>query len=98
MSDNVFYSIFISMSALAYLPALWTKVIFSGDRFTSRKLCIAIVYSFTFVVAYWRYADAGHLPFMEINDDPIMRTLAIIMSLAYIFALPTPWKKDSTPL
>lgn len=73
------------------------KFAFSGDNFTPIKL-IAMTYNFIFAIIYWRYADAGHLPFMEINDDAIMRTLAIIMSLAYIFALPTPWKKDSTPL
>ena len=97
MNDLYIYSALSCITILFFLPALWVKLTFSGDKFTLSKLCIAVLYNFTFVIVYWRYADEEYLPFIGIKNNEILRALAVIVSLAYIFVLPTPWKNRSRP-
>jgi hypothetical protein len=92
MNDLFFYVGLSCIATLFFLPALWVKFAFSGENFTLIKLCIAMTYNFIFVIVYWRYADEGYLPFIGTKDDLFMRTFAVIVVLAHLYAIPTPWK------
>lgn len=89
MSSLTFNFLFMTGCVVFYLPSLWAKFAFGGEKYTQTKSVIAILYALFFTYAHWRFAETGNLPFLGVYEPEPMGWVSLFMVLAYAYALPS---------
>ena len=96
MNNAIFYSVFCATSLLFFLPSLWARFAFSGEKYSYRKSITATTYNGVFFFIHLNFIKNSELPFMgEIEPDTI-GWVSFAMLFLYMYAIPTernikPW-------
>lgn len=89
MNNAIFYFTFCFLSVLLYLPSLWARFTFSGEKYTDNKSLIAKTYNGIFFFIHLNFIQNEQLPFIgNINPDTI-GWVSLAMAILYMYALPT---------
>lgn len=91
MMDNFwFHTLYLTITALLFLPSLWAKFALGGENFSGKKQFVVFLYNVAIVIGHMIFADTGHLQFVGEMRSPVVVTVTGYMVLAYVYAIPRP--------
>lgn len=89
MNNTVFYITFTCFSLLLFLPSLWARFNFSGEKYTDNKSLISKIYNSTLFFIHLNFIQNEQLPFIGSIKSETIGWVSLIMAILYIYALPT---------
>ena len=93
VNDHLFSSLFIFVSILFYLPALWARKALSGDNYSPTKYLGYYLYILACFAVHLNYLENNYIPFVGVKGNPIMAGASLLVMFAYFFTSPVPWKR-----
>ncbi|SQG00095.1 Uncharacterised protein [Paucimonas lemoignei] len=89
MSDAFCYTTYCTLTLLFYLPSLWARFNYSGEKYSSNSSLIARTYNATLFFIHLNFIQNEQLPFIEHKDPDPIGWISFAMLILYINTLPT---------
>ncbi|PWB32243.1 hypothetical protein DCO48_14115 [Pseudomonas sp. SDI] len=88
MGEIFFYLVFILLSTLFLIPALWMRCHWSGADLKFSQFLISVAYNLCFFYIHWNFLETGTLPLVGKKSITIIGWYSLLMSLTHGFSLP----------
>lgn len=86
MNETAIYVIFLASSIVFYLPALWMRYAWSGQKFTTTKFWASNLYNIFFGYVHMRFIEKNEILFYGHQDSAVLGWFSIVMVLAHACA------------
>ena len=90
MTEITHPAVFITLTLLLYIPALWARLLLDLEKLFALKLAGFVLYNICIMIALSDFIHAGHLHFFGVSDSEALKTWASFMVVAHAFTFILP--------